>query len=221
MHFFAHFASCTSDSHFCYGTRHRNPRVKPWLQMQFPHHITHSRVTLTTFQGRICLLSHPQPSFFSPTLVSLSPSSPRGQCQQEVGLGRHMKQSMRLYESCLTPRSKNETVRRPRCAKIRHGSWTRGHCSTGWTPNLPPLSVAVMLYQKDFKKGVLTQSGTLGVTVVKKDRNWMKEVKVGRVKREGKNEWLGFLLEKRKGEASSAVRLPDGWDQCIIQRKVH
>lgn len=52
-------------------------------------------------------------------------------------------------ESCLTLHSKNEPssqpASRPRHAKIRHSRWKWVHCSTGWTPNWPPLIVAVML----------------------------------------------------------------------------
>ena len=55
--------------------------------------------------GCICLLNRSFKAPFSLTLLSLSFSSPRGQCQQEVGLGRRNERSMlpvwRL-ESCLT-----------------------------------------------------------------------------------------------------------------------
>lgn len=65
-------------------------------QTRNKNHISRSRTSpvTTTLHGWISLLNHPRPAFPSRTLFSLSVSGPRGQCQQEVGPGRHMKQSM-------------------------------------------------------------------------------------------------------------------------------
>lgn len=59
--------------------------------------------------------------------------------------------------------------------------------------------------------------------MTEEERKWKKEVKIDRVKREGKTpESLGFLSEKRKGvEVSSTLPQSDSWDQCNIQHKVH
>lgn len=68
-------------------------------------------VELTTFRDLFFFfLNCPHHVFFSfLTLLSLSVSSPRGECQQEVGLGRDMKQRpAHRLESCLTLHSKNE-----------------------------------------------------------------------------------------------------------------
>lgn len=102
----------------------------------------------------------------------------------------------------------------PRRAKIRHGRWKWVHCSTGRTPNWPPPIVAVMFS----KLSTITPEGNFC-----NQKKWNKEVKIDRMKREGKTmSHSASCLKKRKGVvASSTLAQSDSWDQCNIQHKVH
>lgn len=137
--------------------------------------------------------------FLSHTLLSLSVSSPRGECQQEVGLGTDMKQKpARWLESCLTLHSKNEPA-----AFI--SPWLRQN-------KMQPLQTCQLLNWSTLQLPMSNgQSEIFYCTTGELPQDGERQKLKGgsqhtRCKKEGKNpESPGFLSTARKGvEASSA-----------------
>lgn len=180
-------------------------------QLRWHYSITahfHSGLFQQLSRGWISSQSPSATLFLSHTAPSISLSSPRGQCQQEVGLGRRMRQS-RLCRVVL--HSKNEPASRGEACQ------NKTQPLLDWLDSKPAKSDRCLQYWAP-----LHYRGSR-VRVTQKGGKWKKEVEKDRVEKGGKNpESLSFLSEKRKGvEASCAQPQPDSWAQCNIQHKVH